>query len=351
MTTVGKEAPKGVTTRLNSDGIVNPKYVDVLDEDKAIAGQKFVCISFISPEKILEEKNTYFFKQFLKRWELQKSLEKFTQFLSFVSHKHDVSFDALTKDLEDFVKEEKDNLFTSSLEDEYKTFVDNNEERLQSEFDQDNEFQTSTRGVKVRGAFPTQGEAEVRAKLLREVDPNHDVFVGPVGLWMPWDPEAYKTGRVEYLEDELNQLMHEKKKNEAKATREFEARVKEAKERAIEDNKQKALESGNKLTQTLDENGNLVSVRDVSTFDNSVGQTATASDIRKELFEDENVVIDKNTDHGLSELTQNNGVDDVDEVIELSEKTENVVLSPTSPPSLERTASTTAWTEEDKKEE
>ena len=69
---------------------------------------------------------------------------------------------------------------------------------------------------------------------------------------MPWDPEAYKTGRVEYLEDELNQLMHEKKKNEAKATREFEARVKEAKERAIEDNKQKALASGNKLTQTLD---------------------------------------------------------------------------------------------------
>ena len=346
MTTVGKEAPKGVTTRLNSDGIVNPKYVDVLDEDKAIAGQKFVCISFISPEKILDEKNTYFFKQFLKRWELQKSLEKFTQFLSFASHKHDVSFDALTKDLEDFVKEEKDNLFTTSVEDEYKTFVDNNEERLQAEFDQDNEFQTSTRGVKIRGAFPTQGEAEVRAKLLREVDPNHDVFVGPVGLWMPWDPEAYKTGRVEYLEDELNQLMHEKKKNEAKATREFESRVKEAKEKAIEDNKQKALESGNKLTQTLDENGNLVSVRDVTTFDNSVGQTATASDIRKELFEDENVVTSKNTDHGLSELTQNK-----DQVIELSESVDNVVLSPTSPPSLQRTASTAAWAEEGKKED
>ena len=29
-------------------------------------------------------------------------------------------------------------------------------------------------------------------------------------MWMPWNPEAYKTGRVEYLEDELNQLMAEK---------------------------------------------------------------------------------------------------------------------------------------------
>ena len=56
---------------------------------------------------------------------------------------------------------------------------------------------------------------------MREVDPNHNVYVGPVGMWMPWEPEAYKTGRVEYLEEELNNLMHEKTKNEAKAKQEF----------------------------------------------------------------------------------------------------------------------------------
>jgi hypothetical protein len=50
--------------------------------------------------------------------------------------------------------------------------------------------------------------------MLREVDPNHDVYVGQVGIWMPFHPEAYKTGRVEYLEEELNQLMNEKTKNE-----------------------------------------------------------------------------------------------------------------------------------------
>ena len=32
------------------------KYVDLLDEDKPIANQKFVCISFVSPEKIIEKK-------------------------------------------------------------------------------------------------------------------------------------------------------------------------------------------------------------------------------------------------------------------------------------------------------
>lgn len=298
------EAPKGVTTRLNNDGTVNPKYVDVLDEDKAIAGQKFVCVSFISPEKIIEDKNMFFFKQFLKQWDMSKSLEKYAQFLNFISYKYNLNFDTLSKDLEDFVKSERESIFTTTVEDEYKTFVDNNEERMQAEFDEANTFQTSTRGLKIRGSFPTQGEAEVRAKLLRELDPNHNVYVGPVGLWIPFHPEAYNTGRVEYLEDELNQLMHEKKKNESKAKEEFDARVKEAKQKAIEDNKAKAIESGNKLTQTIDDQGNLVSVKDMTTFDGKLGDSVTAADIRKELFEDENVVTDTNTDHGLGALTQ-----------------------------------------------
>jgi hypothetical protein len=303
MSTTETQTPSGVTTRLNSDGTVNPKYVDVLDEDKSIAGQKFVCVSFLSPEKILEEKNTFFFKQFLKQWDMSKSLQKYTQFLNFISYKHNVNFDELSKDLEEFVKSERDNLFTTTVEDEFKTFVDNNEEKMQADFDESHSFQTSTRGIKIRGAFPTQGEAEVRAKLLRESDPNHNVYVGPVGLWMPFHPESYKTGRVEYLEDELNQLMHEKTKNESKAKEDFDSRVKDAKKKAMEDNKEKALASGNKLTQTIDEAGNLVSVKDVTTFDNKLGDSVTAADIRKELFNDENVVTDKNTDHGLSALT------------------------------------------------
>jgi|UniRef100_A0A6C0JC73 hypothetical protein len=294
--------PRGVITKMNKDGTPNAKYVDVLDEDKSIAGQKFVCISFISPDKIIEDKNRFFFKEFLKNWELNKSMEKYMQFLHFVSEKYSVDFNSMTKDLEDFCKIEKNNLFSTTLADEYKTFIDNNEDRLTSEYDESNMFQTSTRGVKIRGSYPNQGEAELRAKLLRELDPNHDVFVGPVGMWMPFHPEAYKTGRVEYLEDELNQLMHEKNKNEKKAKQEFEQRVKSAKKKAIEDNKEKALKSGNVLTQTIDEQGNLVSVKDISTMDRKLGDDVSVADIRKELFEDENVVIDKNTDHGLSDI-------------------------------------------------
>jgi hypothetical protein len=153
----------------------------------------------------------------------------------------------------------------------------------------------------VRGVYPTQGEAEMRCKMLREVDPNHDVMVGPVGLWLPFHPEAYKTGRVEYLEEELNQLMHEKKSNEEFAKTEFEKRVRESKEKAMEDNKKKALESGNVLTQTLTKDGQLVSVRDVGDLSN---ETSTVTDVQKQLFEGDNIVTDyKNSDHGLSQLT------------------------------------------------
>ena len=107
----------------------------------------------------------------------------------------------------------------------------------------------------------------MRCKKLRDMDPNHDILVGPVGLWLPWDPDAYKTGRVEFMEDELNQLHHEKLKNEEKAKEEFEKRVKEAKKKAIEDNVKNAQKSGNKLTQTIDEQGNLVGVQQTVDFE------------------------------------------------------------------------------------
>jgi hypothetical protein len=146
-------------------------------------------------------------------------------------------------------------------------------------------------------------EAELRCKILRELDPNHDVYVGPVGLWMPWDPEAYKTGRVEYMEDELNQLMSEKKKNEAFAKNAFEQRVKDTKKKAIEENMAKAEKTGNSLTQCLDKDGNLVGVQYTNTQETFLQnqQEISVSDIRKELFEGENIVLGK-SDYGQSEL-------------------------------------------------
>jgi hypothetical protein len=298
-------------SNISKEGVMkkdDPKYIDLLDEDLPLAGQKFACLSFVSPEKLLIQKEQYFFNQFLNQYDLYKSMEKFTQFLNFVSYKYQVDFDKLTKDLKEFSETERDHLFTTSLYDEYKTYVDKHEDDLENKFKEAHTFQTSTRGLKVRGCFPTQQEAELRCKMLREMDPNHDILVGPVGVWMPWDPEAYKTGRTEYLEEELNQLMNEKQKNEKQAKVEFEKRLKESRRKAIEDNIEKAKDSGNVLTQTLNDDGELVNVKNINSTENALlkgneNEIVTSDVIKKTLFNNDNVVMDKDTDHGRSRLT------------------------------------------------
>jgi len=298
-----KNSKRSGFERKQINGKVNPKYVDLLEEDKPIAGQKFVCVSFCSPDKILKEKQIFYFEEFLKKWDFNKSMEKFVQFLNFVSFKYNISFDDVSNDFKDFVKEERDALVKSSMDDEFKTYIDNNEEELQKQFDVAHNFQTNTRGLKIRGSYPTQEEAELRCKMLREIDPNHDVYVGPIGMWMPWDPEAYKTGRVEYMEEELNQLMSEKTKNESNAKSAFEQRVKESKQKAIDENIKNAEKSGNTLTQSIDEQGNLIGVNNINTQEVAFKEQENIStaDICMELFEGENIVVGK-TDNGQSQL-------------------------------------------------
>ena len=286
-------ASDNFTRKVTQDGKPNPKYIDLLDEDKPISGQKFVCISFVSPENILKQKDQYYFQEFIKDFDMTKSVERFTQFLNFASYKYNIKFEDLTNDLNEYLKSEREQIGKDYISNAYKTFLDKNEERLENDFSEICNFQTSTRGLKIRGSYATQGEAELRCKLLREVDPNHNVYVGQVGIWMPWEPEAYKTGRVEYLEEQLNQLMSEKIKNEEDAKIQFEKRVRDTKENAIKENIKLAKKTGNKLTQNIDKDGNLIGVN--NTIEKSLGskEEISTADIQKELFEGENIVIPK----------------------------------------------------------
>jgi hypothetical protein len=274
----------GFERKVNSDGKPNPKYIDLCDEDAPIAGQKFVCMSFVSPEKILKKRELYVFEQFLAQWEFAKSMEKTTDFLSFLSYKYNLKAEDVMGDFKEFVKDEEAKLKSTSLDDDFKTFMDKNEDRLNEQFGREHAFQTSVRGLKVRGAFSTQEEAEMRCKKLRDIDPTHDIFVGPVGIWIPWDPDAYKTGRIEFMEEELNQLHSEKIKNETMAKEEFDRRVKETKQKAIRENIELAKKSGNVLTQTLNEDGNLVGVRETVDFDSREVSDSASVNIRNELL-------------------------------------------------------------------
>jgi hypothetical protein len=290
---------KNVEMPKTKTGQNNPKYVDALTEDKPLNGQNFVCLSFLSPEKILQQKEQFFFQEFIQSYDKETSIKRFSDFLGFVSYKYNLKIESLTDDLNEFLKEESSEIFKTSLADDYKSFLDRNEDKLQEEFDQNNNFQTSVRGIKIRGSFEELEEAKLRAELLRESDPYNQIYVGEVGKWMPWEPEYYKTGQVEYLEPELNTLMQEKDKQDKLAKNKFEERVKDAKKKAIEDNIQKAEKSGNVLTQNIDEQGNLVSIGNDNT---------TSNNLRKELFEGDNIrtkEFDKtHTDPMLEKITK-----------------------------------------------
>lgn len=270
--------------KILNNGKPNPKYVDLCDEDPPVAGQKFACLSFVSPEKILKKREVYLFDQFIKQWEFSKSMERYFDFVHFISYKYNLKVEDLIKDFNDFVLEESDKLKKSGIENDYKNFMDKQEDALNEKFNREHAFQTSVRGLKVRGVFSSQEEAEERSKKLRDQDPNHDIFVGPVGVWMPWDPDAYKTGRVEHMEEELNALHKEKVKNEEMARKEFEERVRETKKKAIMENIEKAKRSGNVLTQTIDEAGNLIGVKETVNFDEREVANTETTQLRNEML-------------------------------------------------------------------
>ena len=89
-------------------------------------------------------------------------------------------------------------------------------------------------------------------------------------------------------------LFRSKQKNELNAKTSFEQRLKETKQSAIEENIKKAEKSGNVLTQSIDEQGNLIGVSN-TTQEVTLGEKdiISSADVCKELFEGENIVVSK----------------------------------------------------------
>jgi hypothetical protein len=65
-------------------------------------------------------------------------------------------------------------------------------------------------GVKVRGAFETYEDAKERAKTLQQHDKYHNIFVGEIGKWLPFDVDISTLDTQDdpvYREKSLNSYM------------------------------------------------------------------------------------------------------------------------------------------------
>ena len=178
----------------NNDEIIE----DFLEVDQKIPGQNYCCISFISPETVIKNKELYYVKNFLN-YILGNKLEDEDQ-----ERVRQTILDNLKSKTEDGGIQYKD------VESAYDNWKYTKEEKVEEEFRESVDFQTCTRGVKVRGTYDTIREAQIRAKVLQRKDKNFNVFVGQVGYWLPWDPSPDSVSEQEYQESQLNQLMEKK---------------------------------------------------------------------------------------------------------------------------------------------
>ena len=114
---------------------------DFLSVDTPIPGQNYVCLSFVSPEKMIKDKNKFYMVSFLN------SLLKNQEVLSRYEN------------------------FTYKIVDElYEGFLMNNKDDMNKSFDETVDFKTSMRTVKIRGTYDTLREAKYRAKSLQKKD-------------------------------------------------------------------------------------------------------------------------------------------------------------------------------------
>jgi hypothetical protein len=226
---------------------------DFLTEDPEIPSQRWCLLSFLSPEKVLNRKETFFFNAFVKQYEFavrSQSLEKFLvekakginekleqeavsleekdlSGAAALCRNSQIRIDLIMQDFQKYIKENMKELAASKLQDEYDDFMFKNKVELEDKFYAANDFKTTVRGLKIRGVYSNKEEAEKRAKNLQRSDPVNNIFVGEVGKWLPWDPEPHEVGDVEYAEDQLNTLMKKYKENQ-EAREEFHQKQRES---------------------------------------------------------------------------------------------------------------------------
>lgn len=185
---------------------------DFLEVDTPISGQNYCCLSFVSPEDIIREKNVQYIHKFLKT----------------IGKNYDLDPD--------------------SIVDKYKDFLYINEDKLEEEYNSENDFQTNVRGVKVRGTYSTLREAQTKASRLQKQDPNFSVYIGQVGYWLPWNPRSDKIEGQEYAEGELNELVKKYRENQDNKDLHFRENidyVKEQQAKKNEEHKHKIAEGVN----------------------------------------------------------------------------------------------------------
>ena len=212
--------------------MIPTREVDYLEQDEPIRNQNFVCLSFVSPEEVIKSKNEYFFEKYTKAY-VKKNKEYVQTLETLFPDKVDEI--RIMKDNFDFLFDE------SKVMDSFRYFVQDKHKDLADEYHELYEFQTTIRGIKVRGTYDTLQEAQVRSDKLRKIEGNKfSIYVAQVGCWCPWSPNPEHIENQEFAETALNTLMKKYQENQENKAIHFQERKDEMKKNIDNTEKKKA---------------------------------------------------------------------------------------------------------------
>lgn len=179
--------------------------IDYLDEDEPLRNQNYVCVSFLNPEDVLKNKESYYFSKFI-----EKCSKDISDLLDNLVIKYPDD-----KNIIDGIKDNHKYLFNSNdMNDQLTFFKNTNSDSIEKDFHNENNFKTSVRGIKVRGVYDTIEQAKARCENLKKKDPYFNIYVAQVGCWLPYESHiATNVDNQEYSETELNTLMKHYKEN------------------------------------------------------------------------------------------------------------------------------------------
>ena len=187
------------TTDAAPDALTPVREADYLEQDPPIRGQRYACVSFVSPsDALLASKNAFCARRFLAT--VAKDVAETLDNVSKVAP--DTA--RMLRERHAYLWDEK------AAQQEYALFMSQGAEEIERAFRDEHDgplVGTSIHGFKIRGSYDTVEDAKARAKSVKRFDEKFSVFVAEVGCWCPWSPSVEELKDVEYAETQLNTLM------------------------------------------------------------------------------------------------------------------------------------------------
>jgi hypothetical protein len=272
----------------DSKNVVPVSEMDYLEEDEQIRGQSFVCLSFLSPEKVLDKKEVFTFSKFTENF-----CNEVTELFENLKLKYPDDEDGFQTIIDKYRF-----LFNKKhMQEEYRYFLDEKTDELNNEFNQEVDFQTNVRGLKVRGSYDTLREAQVRSEVLKRKDNKHNIYIAQVGCWCPWDPSPNDIQDQHYGEDQLNTLMKKYRENQSYKDMVFDERKNEL----IKKQKKKAELDALKNLTLEDNDENLILDNNNGLTEEETVNLLTSSGLDEDKTVTENVNADTTVDNKVFE--------------------------------------------------